>query len=376
MHLQDATSGATIYYTLNGNTPTTSSTLYNDATPIQVTTTTTIKAIAAATGLANSAVATGTYSIGAAVAISFVQVNYAVPQSKQSSVSVAYTVTQRAGDTNVVAIGWSDSTSTVTSVVDTKGNPYSPAVGPTVQSGIQSQVIYVAKNIAAAAAGANSVTVNFSAAVPYADVRILEYAGLDPVSPVDTTAGAVGNGTTSSSGAVTTSFPYDLIFAANYVTSNSNNSGNGFLTRVITNPDGDLAEDETVTATGTYTATAAIRSGNWVMQTVALRGATSGPPGTDPSQVGQWSGVTSWPILPIHVTLMPTGKVLAYGHDATNNTTLATIWDPNANTFQSTSFAGADLFCSGHGLLPDGRVFIAGGHNMADYNGLQERDHI
>ena len=85
---------------------------------------------------------------------------------------------------------------------------------------------------------------------------------------------------------------------------------------------------------------------------------------------GQWGAVTSWPILPIHVTLMPTGKVLAWGHDATNNTTLATIWDPSTNSFQTTSFSNADLFCAGHGLLPDGRVFVAGGHNMADYMGL------
>ena len=82
---------------------------------------------------------------------------------------------------------------------------------------------------------------------------------------------------------------------------------------------------------------------------------------------GQWSAVTNWPILPIHVTLMPTGKVLAWGHDATNNTTLGTIWDPSTNSFQTTSFSNADLFCSGHGLLADGRVFVAGGHNMADY---------
>src|SRR6185369_7847581 len=86
---------------------------------------------------------------------------------------------------------------------------------------------------------------------------------------------------------------------------------------------------------------------------------------------GQWSSVMSWPILPIHVTLMPTGKVLAWGHDATNNTTAGTIWDPNTNNFQTTSFASADLFCAGHGLLPDGRVFVAGGHNMADYVGLK-----
>ena len=372
VHLADTTTGATIYYSTNGNTPTTSSPVYNDATPIQITATTTIMAMAAASGFANSAVATGTYSIGSSSApIAFVQVAYSVPATPQSTVTVAYSKAQTAGDTNVVVIGWSNSTSTVTSVTDTSSNTYNIAVGPTVQSGVQSQIIYVAKSIAGVAAGANTVTVKFSAAVPYPDVRALEYSGLDPVSPVDVIAGATGTSATSSSGAVNTTGSYDLIFSANYVTTSTSAAGNGFVTRVTTNPDGDIAEDQIVTATGSYTGTAKLSSsGAWIMQTVALRAAGTAPPPPDPSVVGQWGTITAWPILPIHVTLMPTGKVLAYGHDSTVNTTLATIWDPATNSFTATSFTSADLFCSGHGLLPDGRVFIAGGHNMADYHGI------
>ncbi len=309
-------------------------------------------------------------SAGWAQTIAFVQVNDAVPSTPQSSVSVTYSGSQLAGDTNVVAIGWFDDTSSVTSVTDSNGNTYTAAVGPTVLTGFATQVVYVGRNIVAAAAGANTVTVTFNTAVPFADVRILEYFGLDPGSPVDATAAAIGDSSTSSAGPVATGHAYDLIFAANYSSTTTTNSGNGFVSRVITNPDGDIAEDQTVTATGSYTATAPVVSGNWIMQTVALRGAGP-PPSTDPSVVGQWSSITSWPILAIHVTLLPTGKVLAYGHDATDNTTLGTIWDPNANSFQTTSFSGADLFCAGHGLLSDGRVFIAGGHNMQDYFGIQ-----
>jgi hypothetical protein len=59
--LSDTTPGATIYYTTDGSMPTTSSTVYK--TPISVTATTTINAIAGASGYNNSSVATGVYTI-------------------------------------------------------------------------------------------------------------------------------------------------------------------------------------------------------------------------------------------------------------------------------------------------------------------------
>lgn len=55
------TSGATIYYTIDGTTPTTSSSVYSSAIPVSQTTT--IKAFAAASGYNNSIVASATYAI-------------------------------------------------------------------------------------------------------------------------------------------------------------------------------------------------------------------------------------------------------------------------------------------------------------------------
>jgi hypothetical protein len=211
-----------------------------------------------------------TQSLASAGTAQYVQGNYATPQNPQSAVSVTFNAAQVAGDLNVVVVGWNDSTAVVSSVTDQVGNSYQLAVGPAVQSGYSSQSIYYAANIASAAGGTNTVTVTFTVAARYPDIRILEYSGLDPTNPVDVTASNLGNSSTSIA-SVTTTNPNDLLVASNLVQTVSTGIGSGFTQRLLTQ-DGDIAGDEVVTSAGSYSASSPLSpSAPWIMQLVAFR---------------------------------------------------------------------------------------------------------
>ncbi len=271
----------------------------------------------------------------AATTISYAQGNFATPQSPQTSVAVTYESMQTAGDLNVVVVGWNDSTATVASVTDTKGNVYTRAVGPTIVSGTLSQSIYFAKNIAGAAAAANTVTVAFSTAAASPDIRIAEYGGADTNNPVDAVAANSGNSSTSSSGSATTMNPTDLIFGANIVYTYTAGPGSGFTTRMITTPDGDIVEDEMVTTAGSYSASAPLTSaGPWVMQMVAFR--TPGAP-----------TLTSITVTPANPSIIVNGQQQFtatgnYSDGSHQNLTSSATWtssSPSVATINSTGLA-------------------------------------
>ena len=216
-----------------------------------------------------------TVSVANAVVVTppaFVQVKAATPQTSQSSVGVTYSGAQTAGNTNVVAIGWNNATSNITSVTDSAGNTYQVAV-PTARGSGVSQAIYYASNIKAAAAGTNTVTATFNTATPYVDVRALEYSGLAAVSPFDVGASASGTGTAANSGPVTTTAANELVFGAGITTGGFSTAGTNFTSRIITAPDADIAQDRIVTSAGAYSATAPV-SGAWVMQIATFKAAS------------------------------------------------------------------------------------------------------
>ena len=206
--------------------------------------------------------------------INFVQQNYATSNPSGSSVVMAYPAAQTAGNLNIVVVGWKDTSTAVRSVTDSRGNTYTLAVGPTSGTAL-TQSIYYAKNIAG---GSNTVTVTFNQAAAYPDVRVLEYSGADPMTPLDATAAAVGNSRHGNSGPATITTLNELIFGAGMTVGTYRPADNGFTKRVITNF-GDIAEDATVLSMGSYSATTSLKSSApWVMQMATFRANGPGSP--------------------------------------------------------------------------------------------------
>jgi len=222
------------------------------------------------------------YTSSTSGTVNFVQVNYKTSNPSASSVAVAYPAAQTAGNLNVVVVGWNDTASSVNSIVDSHGNTYTRAVGPTTGTAL-SQSIYYAKNIAG---GSNTVTVTFNQSAASPDVRVLEYSGADTTNPLDVTAGASGTGLTGNSGSATTTSANELVFGAGMTFDMYNAAGSGFTNWVITNF-GDIAEDTGVTSTGSYNATAGMRSSAaWVMQMATFRASGQGSSNPAPTVTG------------------------------------------------------------------------------------------
>jgi hypothetical protein len=84
------------------------------------------------------------------------------------------------------------------------------------------------------------------------------------------------------------------------------------------------------------------------------------------SDRGVWSAPAQMPLVAVHVTLMPNGKLLLM-----SRTQQPYVWDPtDPNSFTQVP-TGTNLFCSGHTLMADGRVFVVGGH-IAEDTGLPD----
>jgi hypothetical protein len=95
--------------------------------------------------------------------------------------------------------------------------------------------------------------------------------------------------------------------------------------------------------------------------------------GDDRAAMGEWEPIRHrFKHLPIHIALLHTGKVLAFGGSGNDRDNFkqplpAELWDPRTGAVQTVAqeLAG-DIFCAGHAFLPDGRLLVAGGTHGYD----------
>lgn len=93
---------------------------------------------------------------------------------------------------------------------------------------------------------------------------------------------------------------------------------------------------------------------------------------TAAATTGQWSSPVDWAIVPLHIHLLSTGKILAWGRMEDNGTMgQPRLWDPSQGPPSTATLVANDtmLFCSGHAMMADGKLMVSGGHK-ADDKGL------
>lgn len=82
---------------------------------------------------------------------------------------------------------------------------------------------------------------------------------------------------------------------------------------------------------------------------------------------GQWAAPIAWPAVAINAVLLPNRKVLTYGR----NLHVPTLWSPSSPSTFTDLIRPADIFCSGHALMRDGRLLVTGGHAGRDNFGIK-----
>ncbi len=92
---------------------------------------------------------------------------------------------------------------------------------------------------------------------------------------------------------------------------------------------------------------------------------------TDANVKGMFSPLVNWPLIPIHVSVLPDGRVLSFGTTGTGQQTarfIYDVWDPEGGLegghMTLANNSGTDIFCSSVVSLASGTgIFIAGGDN-------------
>ena len=87
------------------------------------------------------------------------------------------------------------------------------------------------------------------------------------------------------------------------------------------------------------------------------------PVAADPAVTGSWTKPFGLTLVSIHAVMLHTGNVLLFSWPNKTVGSDAVLWNPVSRKITNIALSyQRDIFCSGTSVLPDGRVFVAGGH--------------
>ncbi len=120
---------------------------------------------------------------------------------------------------------------------------------------------------------------------------------------------------------------------------------------------------------------------------------STGPlyPHSSRALVGEFGPTIPLPLVPVHLSVLPDRRILFWGRDLLRDANENVLTTPNGTARQVIGKSEAyvwnmatderlrvanlttNLFCSGHSFLPDGRLFVTGGHNNTDFDGAGDK---
>ena len=201
--------------------------------------------------------------------VKLVQENVYGLEGTSSSMSLAFTSNNTAGNFLIVTATAARPASTLT-VSDTLGNTYTAAAAP-VTDPAQEVTVYI-WYVPVCKGGANTVKIVPSTTAAL-EIHLSEWSGLATTSPVDQSISATGTGTSVSSGSQTTTANGELIYGKSWV-ANDAAAGAGFTSISLVN--GDMDEYEIQPAAGSVAATFTQATGVWFSEMVTFKSANGG----------------------------------------------------------------------------------------------------
>jgi hypothetical protein len=97
---------------------------------------------------------------------------------------------------------------------------------------------------------------------------------------------------------------------------------------------------------------------------------------------GEFGPMDFLPLVPVHLSVLPDRRILFWGRDMLINnagevkqkggSSDAYVWNMSNGQMLNVPNFTTNLFCSGHSFLPDGNLFVTGGHRSAHFDAAGE----